>query len=329
VYLPLRRHRAELRIRDGFLVVAGFWVVLGLAGRAAAAGRDSDHELHGRGVRVRVRLHHHRCDGAGRARHAAALGAVVPQQTQWFGGMGIIILAVAILPVLGVGGMQLYRAEMPGPVKDTKLTPRIAETAKALWIAYFGLTVIAATSIPAGGHDLVRRHLPRLQLDRHRRLLDARRELRLLRQRPDGVAGRGVHVARRNQLRPAFLRDAAPDARHQGLRHRGPARTFSAGRTGARSRSPGPIRGYTQDPEFRTFIVIQLVLIAIIAGYLALMGHHTAGESLTKAMFQSVSIGTTTGFTSTDFLLLARRPARSCSSSRASSAAVRARRRAG
>ncbi|MDZ7810424.1 MAG: potassium transporter TrkG [Arhodomonas sp.] len=66
------------------------------------------------------------------------------QQLQWLGGMGIIVLAVAILPMLGIGGMQLYRAEMPGPVKDAKLTPRIAETAKALWYIYLGLTVACA-----------------------------------------------------------------------------------------------------------------------------------------------------------------------------------------
>lgn len=54
------------------------------------------------------------------------------QMLQWFGGMGIIVLAVAILPILGVGGMQLYRAEMPGPLKDNKMRPRIAETAKTL-----------------------------------------------------------------------------------------------------------------------------------------------------------------------------------------------------
>ncbi len=52
------------------------------------------------------------------------------RQAQRFGGMGIIVLAVAILPILGVGGMQLYRAEMPGPLKDNKMRPRIAETAK-------------------------------------------------------------------------------------------------------------------------------------------------------------------------------------------------------
>ena len=58
----------------------------------------------------------------------------------WLGGMGIIVLAVAILPMLGVGGMQIYRAEMPGPMKDSKLTPRIGQTAKLLWAVYAGLT---------------------------------------------------------------------------------------------------------------------------------------------------------------------------------------------
>ena len=66
------------------------------------------------------------------------------QLLQWLGGMGIIVLAVAILPMLGIGGMQLYRAETPGPVKDNKLTPRITETAKALWYIYLSLTVTCA-----------------------------------------------------------------------------------------------------------------------------------------------------------------------------------------
>ena len=58
------------------------------------------------------------------------------QQIQWLGGMGIIVLAVAILPLLGIGGMSLYKAETPGPMKDQKLTPRITQTAKALWAVY-------------------------------------------------------------------------------------------------------------------------------------------------------------------------------------------------
>ena len=65
--------------------------------------------------------------------------------------MGIIVLAVAVLPMLGVGGMQLYRAETPGPVKDTKLTPRITETAKALWYVYLTFTIACALSYMVAG----------------------------------------------------------------------------------------------------------------------------------------------------------------------------------
>ena len=73
--------------------------------------------------------------------------------TQWLGGMGMVIFGVAVLPLLGVGGMQLYRAEAPGPTKD-KMTPRIAETAKILWVLYLGLTLAAGTFFLLGGMDL-------------------------------------------------------------------------------------------------------------------------------------------------------------------------------
>ena len=69
----------------------------------------------------------------------------------WLGGMGIIVLAVAILPLLGVGGMQIYRAEMPGPMKDNKLTPRIGQTAKLLWAVYAGLTLVCILSLRWAG----------------------------------------------------------------------------------------------------------------------------------------------------------------------------------
>ena len=75
--------------------------------------------------------------------------------------MGIIVLAVAILPLLGVGGMQLYKAETPGPVKNEKLTPRITQTAKALWVVYVLITLACILRAEARGHELVRRRLPR------------------------------------------------------------------------------------------------------------------------------------------------------------------------
>jgi trk system potassium uptake protein TrkH len=61
--------------------------------------------------------------------------------TQWIGGMGMVLIGVAVLPVLGIGGMQLYKAEAPGPTKD-KIAPRISETAKILWVLYLGLTAL-------------------------------------------------------------------------------------------------------------------------------------------------------------------------------------------
>src|SRR5690606_9894097 len=69
-------------------------------------------------------------------------------------GLGIIVLALAILPMLGIGGMQLYRAEFPGPLKDNKLTPRITETAKALWYLYLGITAACALSYWTAGMPL-------------------------------------------------------------------------------------------------------------------------------------------------------------------------------
>jgi trk system potassium uptake protein TrkH len=72
-------------------------------------------------------------------------------ELNWLGGMGIIVLAVAILPLLGVGGRQLYKAETPGPMKDSALTPRITETARNLWMVYFAITVACILSLKAVG----------------------------------------------------------------------------------------------------------------------------------------------------------------------------------
>ncbi|MGY6213723.1 TrkH family potassium uptake protein [Methylolobus aquaticus] len=72
-------------------------------------------------------------------------------ELNWLGGMGIIVLAVAILPVLGVGGRQMFMAETPGPMKDSKLTPRITETAKNLWLIYAGITLACLLSLKLAG----------------------------------------------------------------------------------------------------------------------------------------------------------------------------------
>ncbi|SUP47098.1 TrkH [Vibrio furnissii] len=154
-WFPNRRHRHELKARDGFLIVVLFWTVIGSAGSlpflladnpnvsVTDAFFESFSALTTTGATVIVGL-----DNLPKAI------LFYRQFLQWFGGMGIIVLAVAILPVLGIGGMQLYRAEIPGPVKDNKVTPRIAETAKALWYIYLSLTIACAGSFWMAGMTL-------------------------------------------------------------------------------------------------------------------------------------------------------------------------------
>jgi len=83
--------------------------------------------------------------------HAPPAINIWRHELNWLGGMGIIVLAVAVLPLLGVGGMQLYKAETPGPMKDSKLTARIADTAKALWLVYFSITVLCIVLLNQAG----------------------------------------------------------------------------------------------------------------------------------------------------------------------------------
>jgi trk system potassium uptake protein TrkH len=155
MWFPNRMQSDELRIRDGFLIVVLFWLVLALSGALpfilaehpamsiVDAVFESMSGLTTTGATVLTGLD-----------HLPRSILYYRQQLQWLGGMGIIVLAVAIAPVLGVGGMQLFRAETPGPMKNNKLTPRITETAKALWLIYFGLTVLCAVLYFAAGMSL-------------------------------------------------------------------------------------------------------------------------------------------------------------------------------
>lgn len=140
LWLPTRRYKRELQPRDGFLLVTLAWVLM-----AAIATVPLMLVIPGLSFTDAFFETMSGLTTTG-ATVLTGLDTLPPainiwrHELNWLGGMGIIVLAVAILPLLGVGGMQLYKAETPGPMKDSKLTPRIASTAKALWIVYFGIT---------------------------------------------------------------------------------------------------------------------------------------------------------------------------------------------
>jgi len=150
-WLATRRYRRELRIRDGILLVTLSWIFmpalaalpleLGIPGLSFTdAYFEAVSGLTTTGSTVLSDLD-----------HLAASLNFWRHLLHWIGGMGIIVLAVAILPLLGVGGMQLFRAETPGPMKDSKLTPRIAHTAKALWYVYAGITLACVIALRFAG----------------------------------------------------------------------------------------------------------------------------------------------------------------------------------
>ena len=153
LFTATRRHYRELKVRDGFLLVTFSWSFMAvvatfpiLAVYPEISFTDAFFEtmsaLTTTGATVLTGLDH--------APRSINLWRCM---LQWLGGLGIIVLAVAILPLLGVGGMQLFRAEMPGPMKEARLTSRIADTAKALWLVYTGLSLACMLSLRVAGMD--------------------------------------------------------------------------------------------------------------------------------------------------------------------------------
>ncbi len=273
-WLPVHRSRKDLRLRDGFLVVAAFWIVLGTFGAAPLyfAGDlslsltdaifESMSGLTTTGATVLTGL-----DELPRAI------LYYRQQLQWLGGMGIIVLAVAVLPMLGVGGMQLYRAETPGPVKDTKLTPRITETAKALWYIYVTFTVACAASYMAAGmgwFDALCHAFSTVAIGGF-----STHDLSI-----------GYFDSTAIELVAIIFMFAA------GV-------NFSLHYFAWRYVS---VKHYLQDPEFRGYAVILLtVSVLVIGGLIQHDVFDSLNETVVTGLFQAVSIATTTGFTTADY----------------------------
>ncbi|MDZ7749082.1 MAG: TrkH family potassium uptake protein [Halofilum sp. (in: g-proteobacteria)] len=274
IWLPACRARRGLRLREGFIVVALFWTALGLAGAVpllladatelsfTEAAFESISGLTTTGATVIVGL-----DALPRSI------LFYRQELQWLGGMGIIVLAVAVLPMLGIGGMQLYRAELPGPVKDSKLTPRIAETAKALWNIYVGLTVACGLAYWLAGmsaFDAIAHSFSTV-----------------------AIGGFSPHDASIGYFDSALIEMIAVVFMVLG------GANFALHFAAMRRRSLKP---YAIDSEFRAYVTILATVAVITVGYLVL---EQTFESLPRAVhtgvFQVVAIATTTGYTTASF----------------------------
>jgi trk system potassium uptake protein len=187
--------------------------------------------------------------------------------------MGIVILAVALVPVLGVGGMSLYKAETPGPVKDEKLTPRITQTAKALWLIYVGLTAACALCLWLAGMDA----------------FDA------IGHSFAAVATAGVST---HDANIAYFQGAAIPLILALFMFLGGV-NFALHFVAFRNRS---LRSYLRDSEFRAYGLIMLALSAFVIVMLKLTGTYAGwGGAVLHGLFQVVSMQTTSGFLTTDF----------------------------
>jgi trk system potassium uptake protein len=146
-----RRFRRELKPRDGFLLVSLSWVLMSASAAVPLLIAFPDLSFTDAYFEAMSGL------TTTGSTVLSGLDNLPPSinlwrhALHWYGGIGIIVLAVAVLPLLGVGGMQLYKAETPGPMKDEKLTPRITGTAKALWLAYSTFTLLGILALKAAG----------------------------------------------------------------------------------------------------------------------------------------------------------------------------------
>ena len=278
LWWPCHHHKQELRSRDGFLIVVTFWFVLGGLATLPLLLFDAPHltvasavfeafsGLTTTGATVMTGL-----DNLPKAI------LFYRQFLQWLGGMGIIVLAIAIIPLLGIGGMQLYRAEMSGPMKEQKIRPRITETAKVLWMIYLSLTLLCSLAYWLAGmsvFDAITHSFSTVS-----------------------IGGFSTHDASIGYFNSPLINGITVlfllvSACNFGLHFR----AFSTiGRENF-------FKIYLRDPEFRFFISIQIILVVVCTSVMWGNSYFkTSWQDFEQVLFQAVSISTTTGYTTSDF----------------------------
>lgn len=263
-----KKSKEEMGVKEGFVIITLFWIVLSLVGSMpfylyGMSFVDSFFEsmsgITTTGATVISGLN-----------NMPESVLFYRQLLQWMGGMGLIVLAIAVMPLLGIGGGQLYKTEIPGALSDQKLTPRIKETAQALWLIYLGLTVVCALLYFAFGmsaFDAISHSLSTVSIG--------------------GFSTHDESIGYFNSISIEvicmvfMLLSALSYALHYFAVYK-----------------KKPLK-YFHDSELRFFVSILSVVISLSLLLSIIVGFD--GGSFREILFQSVSIVTTTGFVSTDY----------------------------
>ena len=263
-----KKSKEEMGVKEGFVIITLFWIVLSLVGSMpfylyGMSFVDSFFEsmsgITTTGATVISGLN-----------NMPESVLFYRQLLQWMGGMGLIVLAIAVMPLLGIGGGQLYKTEIPGALSDQKLTPRIKETAQALWLIYMGLTVVCALLYFAFGmsaFDAISHSLSTVSIG--------------------GFSTHDESIGYFNSMSIEvicmvfMLLSALSYALHYFAVYK-----------------KKPLK-YFHDSELRFFVSILSIVIGLSLLLSIIVGFD--GGSFREILFQSVSIVTTTGFVSTDY----------------------------
>ena len=274
LWWPFKEVKKDFRLREGVLIVVCFWIVLSLFGTLPFLITDSISDLSFSEAFFES-MSGLTTTGATVLSQLDELPKSIlfyRQQLQWLGGMGIIVLAVAVLPLLGVGGMELYHAESSGIAKD-RLTPKLRNTAIALWKIYLSLTVLCALGYFLSGmsiFDAVSHSFSTV-----------------------AIGGFSTHDGSIGYFNSAAIETIAMFFMFlAGI-------NFSLHFVAWNNRS---LVDYIKDSEFKTYSMVLICSSIIVIIALSLNGQYeSANETLRHSLFQTISIATTTGFTSQNY----------------------------
>ena len=274
LWWPFRAIKKSFRLREGVLIVVSFWIVLSLFGTLPFLITESISNLSFSNAFFES-MSGLTTTGATVLSQLDDLPKSIlfyRQQLQWLGGMGIIVLAVAVLPLLGVGGMELYHAESSGIAKD-RLTPKLRNTAIALWKIYLSLTVLCALAYFFSGmsiFDAISHSFSTV-----------------------AIGGFSTHDSSIGYFNSIPIEMIAMFFMFlAGI-------NFSLHFVAWNNRS---FVDYIKDSEFKTYAMVLFSASAIVVTALSLNGEYgSTSETIRHSLFQTISIATTTGFTSQNY----------------------------